>query len=66
MEERAAPAGMVKNADDDNALGYFGISKRFAVLNRLITRDLDRYTTAPTFVRYNKDDIAKFLSNPYR
>lgn len=66
MEERTAPAGMAKPADATEPIGYFGISDRFAVLNRLITRDLNRYPPAPVFIRYNKDDIAKFLANPYK
>ena len=66
MEERTAPAGIVRPSENKESLGLFGISDRFAILNRLITRDLNRYTTAPTFVRYKKEDIAKFLSNPYR
>lgn len=46
--------------------GMIGISRKFAVLNRLITRDLNNNTTAPTFSKYSKDDISKYLSNPYR
>ena len=44
----------------------FGISQRFAVLNRLITRDLNRYINQPSFSLFTKDDIAKYLENPYR
>ena len=47
-------------------IGYIGISGRFALLNRLITRDLNNNTSAPTFSRYTKDDIQNYLSNPYR
>lgn len=43
-----------------------GISKKFAILNRLITRDLNKYINQPTFSLYTKDDIAKYLSNPYK
>ena len=43
-----------------------GISKRFAILNRLITRDLNNYRTAPVFSLFKKDDIAQYLSNPYK
>lgn len=46
--------------------GLFGISDRFAVLNRLITRDLNNNTSTPTFSLYSKDDINTYLSNPYR
>lgn len=37
----------------------------FAMLNKLITRDLNNNTTKPTFSLYTKDDINKYLSNPY-
>lgn len=50
---------------DNNAEGYIGISSKFAVLNRLITRDLNNNTTSPTFALYSKDDITTYLSNPY-
>lgn len=59
----------VKKADiikvDKNIEGYIGISNKFAVLNRLITRDLNNNTTTPTFSLYSKDDITTYLSNPY-
>lgn len=45
--------------------GYIGISSKFAALNRLITRDLNNNTNAPTFSLYTKDDITSYLSNPY-
>ena len=42
-----------------------GISSKFAALNRLVTRDLNNNTNTPTFSLYSKDDITKYLSNPY-
>lgn len=45
--------------------GAIGISERFAILNRLITRDLNNNTNAPTFSLYTKDNITEYLSNPY-
>ncbi len=45
--------------------GQIGISSKFAALNRLITRDLNNNTRAPTFSLYSKDDITKYLANPY-
>lgn len=45
--------------------GLIGISSRFATLNRLITRDLNNNTNAPTFSLYSKDDIQSYLQNPY-
>lgn len=45
--------------------GFIGISSKFAILNRLITRDLNNNTSTPTFSLYSKDDITTYLSNPY-
>lgn len=45
--------------------GMIGISKRFALLNKLITRDLNNNTSTPTFSLYTKDNIAEYLKNPY-
>lgn len=46
--------------------GFIGISSKFALLNKLITRDLNNYTNSPTFSLYTKDDITTYLSNPYK
>lgn len=45
--------------------GMIGISKRFALLNKLITRDLNNNTNTPTFSLYSKDNITEYLKNPY-
>ena len=45
--------------------GMIGISSKFAVVNRLITRDLNNNTSAPTFSLFSKDEITTYLSNPY-
>lgn len=39
--------------------------QRFAVLNRLITRDLNKSSGSPTFYLHTKDQITEFLKNPY-
>lgn len=49
----------------EDPIGMIGISHRFALLNRLITRDLNSNTSAPTFYKYSKDNIADYLKNPY-
>ncbi len=49
-----------------NVEGMIGISSRFALLNRLITRDVNNNTNAPTFSLYTKDEITTYLSNPYQ
>lgn len=38
----------------------------FAALNKLIMRDLNGRYASPTFNRYSKDDITRFLADPYR
>ena len=50
----------------DVPMNYIGISSKFAILNKLITRDLNNNTNAPTFSLYTKDNITTYLSNPYR
>ena len=57
--------------DDEKAVresveGAIGISKRFALLNKLITRDLNKNARSPTFALYNKDQISDYLKNPYQ
>lgn len=41
-------------------------SEAFAILNKVITRNLNKNTSAPVFTLYTKDDITKFIGNPYR
>ena len=45
---------------------YYALSDKFAAWARLVTRDLNHNTTSPTFTLYSKDDIVRFISNPYR
>jgi len=44
----------------------FNISERFAILNKLITRDLNKTVRSPRFVKYTKDNIIAYLKDPYR
>ena len=55
--------GQVAASTDLN--GMIGISRRFALLNKLITRDLNNNTSTPTFSLYTKDNITEYLKNPY-
>lgn len=57
------PKGKAATATDLE--GMIGISKRFALLNKLITRDLNNNTSTPTFSLYTKDNITEYLKNPY-
>lgn len=61
--DRSQTDGVNKRTLDMN--GMIGISKRFAVLNKLITRDLNNNTNTPTFSLYSKDNINEYLQNPY-
>lgn len=40
-------------------------AENFAVLNRIITRDLNNYKSRPSFYKYTKDEVAKYLKDPY-
>lgn len=64
MENEKPLAGSDRNKNVPT--GLIGISQKFAILNRLIARDLNNYTNTPTFSLYSKDDIKKYLENPYR
>lgn len=55
-----------KNYFSGGKAGLIAISNKFAILNRLITRDLNNRVNAPTFSLFSKDDITTYLSNPYR
>lgn len=63
MDESVHLAG-AKSAD--NVEGLIRISNKFAAINKLITRDLNRNTHVPTFSLFSKDNITTYLSNPYR
>ena len=45
-------------------LGMIGVSEKFAIINKLITRDLNGRVRNPYFTRYSKDDIMKYLEDP--
>lgn len=64
MEEATLERELNKKSGGD--VGFIRVSDKFAVLNKLITRDLNRNTVAPLFSLYTRDDIAKYLTDPYR
>lgn len=43
----------------------FRIPSRFAILNRLIARDLNNYRSVPSFYKYTKKDIKTYIADPY-
>lgn len=49
----------------DSDLGEISIPQNYSVLNRLILRDLNKAQGSPIFKRYKKEDINRFLANPY-
>lgn len=44
----------------------FRLPERFSVINRVIMRDLNGTQQAPSFFLYTKDQITRFLKDPYR
>lgn len=59
------PVFKKQETDTISVDGMIGVSSKFAVLNRLIARDLNNNITAPTLSLFSKDDITKYISNPY-
>lgn len=55
----------INTGNDFGTAATFRVPERFAVLNKLITRDLNGNYTTPTFSLYTKDDINTYLQNPY-
>lgn len=70
MGETALQAGADKQKVRANVRGEIGVSKdfaaRFAKITKLITRDLNNLRNTPTFSKYRKNDIATYLTDPYR
>ena len=64
--QRQSTKNLPHNNKPQNIDGMVAISDRFALLNRLITRDLNNNTNTPTFSLYSKDDITTYLANPYK
>lgn len=50
----------------DERIWNIGFSRKFAEMNKLITRDLNKIRRSPVFSLYTKDDIARYLANPYK
>lgn len=63
MADITLPRGSGRDGDP---AGYIRVTDRFALINRMILRDVNRNTDAPTFSRYSKENINTYLSNPYR
>lgn len=61
----ALPKNSVYNTKT-NFNDAFSLPKRFSSLSRVVLRDLNHQTSSPRFYKYTKDDIARFLRNPYQ
>lgn len=65
-------ADQIINADErqtgvsDDIPMAFRMPERFAAINRLVLRDLNGRGDAPNFYLYTRDEITKYLKNPYR
>lgn len=44
--------------------GLIGMAAKFADLNRLILRDLNKNSSNPVQSKYSKDNVAKYVANP--
>lgn len=56
---------LVDNQGEKQATFKLGISQKYALINKLITRDLNqRKTTQTAFTVFSKDDINRFIANP--
>ena len=61
--EKTTPVKM--NAETKQAFsGEIGISRRFAALNHLITRDLNNNPSSPVFTLYTRENITEYLKDP--
>ena len=66
QQHQAGQTTKPKSNDTTKVTTLDSQSERFALLNKLIMRDLNNNRSAPTFSRYSKDDITRYLANPYR
>lgn len=63
MADLALPHGSGTGGDP---AGFIHLTDRFALINRMILRDINRNTDAPKFSRYSKENINTYLSDPNR
>lgn len=65
MPRRAIVSGKTINKDDKLPDKLISLTKRYALMSRLVSRDLNGTNMAPAFSRYTKEEINTYLSNPY-
>ena len=66
MENETPLVGSDRNAKKAFPTGLIKISEKFAILNKIIGRDLNNYRNSPKFFLYDRDRVKKYLENPYR
>lgn len=54
--------GQTEQRDDDR---LYDLSDRYSALNKLILRDLNKNARKPSFFLYSKEDIQRYLADPY-
>lgn len=62
VQESVSPQDGVQ---EFNFAGTARMPERFALLSRLVMRDLNSRDNAPTFYKYSRDNIQTYLANPY-
>lgn len=60
----AKSADATFNFNTESFSGNIGISRKFAALNHLVTRDLNNNPSSQVFTLYSKDDIVSYLKDP--
>lgn len=66
MKEENQQDGKKTNNSNIDISNMIGVSSKFAIVNKLITRDINNNNTnVRALSLYNKDSIATYLSNPY-
>lgn len=65
MKELVPESGELRSAGNPPVdYSMFSLPDRFATINRLILRDLNKNPATPTFYKYSKEKIADFIKNP--
>ena len=65
MPKRATISGKAEAKNGVLPEGFTSLTERYALLSRLVARDLNKAGVYPTFARYKKEEINNYLSNPY-
>lgn len=55
----------VPNRSDLERFAEMRLPRRFAAINKMILRDLNGQRVSPSFFLYSKDDLSRFIKDPY-